>query len=51
MNDAWLGQTILGGWDRTHTGGKHMTSRLGQEVADGELCHSYLTFNTCYKVR
>ncbi len=42
-------QTILGCWDRTSGAGRHITSRLGQEVAEGELCHSYVTFNTCYK--
>jgi hypothetical protein len=43
-------QTILGGWDRANPVGRNLTSKLAQEVADKELCHSYMTFNTCYKV-
>lgn len=43
-------QTILGCWDRTSSAGRNITSRLGQDVAERELCHSYVTFNTCYKV-
>ncbi len=42
-------QTILGCWDRA-SGRSNITSRLGQDVAERELCHSYVTFNTCYKV-
>lgn len=42
-------QTILGCWDRTSSAGRNITSRLGQDVAERELCHSYVTFNTCYK--
>jgi len=43
-------QTMVGCWDRTSSAGRNITSRLGQEAAAKELCHSYLTFNTCYKV-
>lgn len=43
-------QTILGCWDRASGAGRNLTSRLGQDVAERELCHSYVTFNTCYKV-
>lgn len=42
-------QTILGSWDRTSGVGRNITSRLGQKVAERELCYSYTTFNTCYK--
>ena len=44
-----LMQTILGSWDRTSGGGKNVASKFGQEVAEHELAHSFMTFNTCYK--
>ena len=42
-------QTILGAWDRTSGSGKNIASKLGQEVAEHELAHSFMTFNNCYK--
>lgn len=42
-------QTILGAWDRRSGAGKNIASRLGQDVAENDLAHSYMTFNTCYK--
>jgi processing peptidase subunit beta len=42
-------QTIMGCWDRTSGASRQMSGRLGQAVAEKELCHSYVTFNTCYK--
>jgi processing peptidase subunit beta len=42
-------QTILGAWDRTSGSGKNIASKLGQEIAEHELAHSYMTFNNCYK--
>jgi len=44
-----LMQTILGSYDRTHGLGQNHASRLAQEVAQNELCHSFTSFNTCYK--
>ncbi|TFJ87700.1 hypothetical protein NSK_001050 [Nannochloropsis salina CCMP1776] len=42
-------QTIMGCWDRSSGASRQMTGRLGQAVMERELCHSYVTFNTCYK--
>ena len=42
-------QTLLGNWTRTSAGGKNMASRLAQVAAEDELCHSFMSFNTCYK--
>jgi len=42
-------QTIMGCWDRTSGASRQTSGRLGQAVAEKELCHSYVTFNTCYK--
>lgn len=43
-------QTILGSWDRSSVIGTNAASKLAQDVANHELAHSYMTFNTCYKV-
>ncbi|CAM9584657.1 unnamed protein product, partial [Choristocarpus tenellus] len=40
-------QTIMGTWDRSS--GRNVVSRLGQALAEKQLCHSYHTFNSCYK--
>lgn len=42
-------QTILGSWDRTVGGGKNLSSRICELIATEELCHSFTSFNTCYK--
>ena len=42
-------QTVLGAWDRTSGSGKCVPSKLGQEIAEHGLAHSYITFNNCYK--
>lgn len=42
-------QSILGSWDRASGGGKNVASKFGQEVAEHQLAHSFMTFNTCYK--
>ncbi|KAH7445168.1 hypothetical protein KP509_02G110100 [Ceratopteris richardii] len=41
-------QTLLGGWNKTAGGGKHMGSELAQKVAANELAESYMAFNTNY---
>ncbi|OQS01036.1 mitochondrial-processing peptidase subunit beta [Achlya hypogyna] len=42
-------QTLLGSWDRTSSAGMNMSSKLGQVVAEQELAHSFMSFNTCYQ--
>jgi len=42
-------QTLLGNWDRTSGQGSNVASQLGQAVAEQDLAHSFMTFNTCYK--
>ena len=40
-------QTLIGNYDRA--AGRNVSSRLCQDVADGEHANSISTFNTCYK--
>eukprot|EP00937_MAST-01D_sp_MAST-1D-sp2_P001631 g1631.t1 len=42
-------QTLIGQWDRTSLVGANVSSKLGQEVAERQLAHSFMAFNTCYK--
>ncbi|GKA66888.1 probable mitochondrial-processing peptidase subunit beta, mitochondrial [Tanacetum coccineum] len=42
-------QTMLGSWDKSVGGGKHMGSQLAQMVAISELAESITSFNTSYK--
>jgi processing peptidase subunit beta len=42
-------QSLLGSWDRMSSSGQNMNSELAQAAAAGQLCHSFSTFNTCYK--
>lgn len=42
-------QTLLGSWDRTSGAGNNMSSKLGQVIAEKELAHSFMAFNTCYQ--
>ncbi|KAK8398881.1 hypothetical protein O3P69_004166 [Scylla paramamosain] len=44
-----IANTIIGSWDRTHGGGAHNASNLAQAAVIGNLCHSFQSFNTCYK--
>ena len=41
-------QTLLGSWDRTSGAQNNMESKLCNRVADEELAHSVMTFNTSY---
>nr|CBW52774.1 ubiquinol:cytochrome c oxidoreductase 50 kDa core 1 subunit [Polytomella sp. Pringsheim 198.80] len=41
-------QTMLGGWDKNSTVGKHSSSDLVQRVAAEGLADSFMTFNTNY---
>lgn len=45
-----LMQTILGSWNRASPAGRNQASRLARSVSEQDLCHSFMTFNTCYKV-
>lgn len=40
---------LLGSWDRTGGSGANQASKLQQAIAEKELAHSAMTFNTCYK--
>uniref|UniRef100_A0A0D6R720 mitochondrial processing peptidase n=1 Tax=Araucaria cunninghamii TaxID=56994 RepID=A0A0D6R720_ARACU len=42
-------QTMLGSWNKSVGGGKHMGSGLAQRVAINELAESIMAFNTNYK--
>ena len=42
-------QTLLGAWSRTDGAGPNMSSKLCQAVAERDLAHSVMTFNTSYK--
>ncbi|XP_076058372.1 ubiquinol-cytochrome c reductase core protein 1 [Oratosquilla oratoria] len=44
-----VANTIVGAWDRTHGGGANNASNLAQAAVNGNLCHSFQSFNTCYK--
>lgn len=46
-----LMQTILGSWDRSSSAGRNLASKFAQDISEAELAHSYMTFNTCYKVK
>ncbi|KAL7302269.1 mitochondrial-processing peptidase subunit beta [Trichogramma pretiosum] len=41
--------TLMGAWDRSQGGGANNATTLARIAASGELCHSYQSFNTCYK--
>ncbi|KAJ6846584.1 putative mitochondrial-processing peptidase subunit beta [Iris pallida] len=42
-------QTMLGSWNKSMGGGKHMGSELAQKVAINEIAESMMAFNTNYK--
>ncbi|KAF6254777.1 Metalloenzyme, LuxS/M16 peptidase-like protein [Scenedesmus sp. NREL 46B-D3] len=41
-------QTMLGGWDRNNTSGKHAGSLLTQKIVTDELADAFMAFNTNY---
>lgn len=45
-----VASTLLGAWDRSQASGKQNATQLARASAEGDLCHSYQSFNTCYKV-
>lgn len=42
--------TLIGTWDRSQGGGGNNASNLARNAVDRNLCHSFHSFNTCYKV-
>ncbi len=44
-----LMQTLLGCWNRASASVRNICARLAAEIAEHDLAHSYMTFNTCYK--
>lgn len=44
-----VANTIIGSWDRSHGGGANLASNLAHFSAQSNLCHSFQSFNTCYK--
>jgi len=41
-------QQLMGNWDRSLGGAKHLSSRLAEQISEAEVAHSLMTFNTCY---
>ncbi|XP_012259808.1 mitochondrial-processing peptidase subunit beta [Athalia rosae] len=44
-----VANTLIGAWDRGQGGGANNATRLAKACAEDGLCHSYQSFNTCYK--
>ena len=44
-----VANTIIGSWDRSQGGGANLASNLASYSAQSNLCHSFQSFNTCYK--
>ncbi|CAL7946336.1 unnamed protein product [Xylocopa violacea] len=44
-----VANTFMGAWDRSQGGGTNNISYLAEASATDGLCHSYQSFNTCYK--
>uniref|UniRef100_A0A7N6B516 Mitochondrial-processing peptidase subunit beta n=1 Tax=Anabas testudineus TaxID=64144 RepID=A0A7N6B516_ANATE len=43
-----VANTLIGNWDRSFGGGVNLSSKLAQMTCQGNLCHSFQSFNTCY---
>ncbi|XP_069764737.1 mitochondrial-processing peptidase subunit beta isoform X1 [Narcine bancroftii] len=43
-----VANTLIGNWDRSFGGGVNLSSKLAQFACQGNLCHSFQSFNTCY---
>ncbi|XP_014677791.1 PREDICTED: mitochondrial-processing peptidase subunit beta-like [Priapulus caudatus] len=43
-----VANTIIGIWDRSHGAGGNVSSNLTKSAAEGNLCNSFQSFNTCY---
>ncbi|XP_058054380.1 mitochondrial-processing peptidase subunit beta-like [Anopheles bellator] len=44
-----VANTLIGAWDRSQGGGASNASKLAVASATDNLCHSFQSFNTCYK--
>ncbi|KAB0791551.1 hypothetical protein PPYR_03351 [Photinus pyralis] len=44
-----VASTLLGAWDRSQASAKQNATNLARYSAEYDLCHSYQSFNTCYK--
>ncbi|KAI5631799.1 insulinase (Peptidase family m16) domain-containing protein [Phthorimaea operculella] len=44
-----VANTLIGAWDRSQGGGANNASYLARASAIEGLCHSFQSFNTCYK--
>lgn len=44
-----VANTLMGAWDRSQGGGVNNATYLAKAAAIDGLCHSYQSFNTCYK--
>merc|ERR1711931_412125 len=44
-----VANTLIGNWDRSMGGGANNSSRLASNCAEAGFCHSFQSFNTCYK--
>lgn len=45
-----VASTLLGAWDRSQASAKQNATSLARASAEEDLCHSFQSFNTCYKV-
>lgn len=45
-----VASTLLGAWDRSQASAKQNATNLARYSAEEDLCHSFQSFNTCYKV-
>ncbi|XP_052871745.1 mitochondrial-processing peptidase subunit beta-like [Anopheles cruzii] len=44
-----VANTLIGAWDRSQGGGASNASKLAVASTTDNLCHSFQSFNTCYK--
>lgn len=44
-----VANTLIGAWDRSQGGGANNASYLARAASCESLCHSFQSFNTCYK--
>lgn len=44
-----VANTLIGAWDRSQGGGANNASYLARAASCENLCHSFQSFNTCYK--
>ncbi|KAG8182104.1 hypothetical protein JTE90_018375 [Oedothorax gibbosus] len=44
-----IANILIGNWDRSHGSGGNIYSKLANNAGAKNLCHNFLSFNTCYK--